>query len=200
MKKPTHQTVFKIISALGFIGSVILCVCGWKSGILTSQEKMQTFIDGFGIAGVIVFMLFLAVQVVFPVFPGGVGCLAGVLMFGPWKGLIYNYIGICTGSMLAFAVSKYYGRPALNYFFSEKQISKYDKWNAKNDRFTKLFAIGIFLPVAPDNYLCYLAGTTEMEFPTFALIIIFGKAFATSIYSLGLAAIWQQIINFAVGG
>ena len=33
------------------------------------------------------------------ILPGGLGCLAGVILFGVWKGFWYNYIGICAGSM-----------------------------------------------------------------------------------------------------
>lgn len=193
MKKTAGQTVFKIISAIGFAASVVLCLYGWKTGLFTSQEQLQSYISGFGIAGAVVFTLFQAVQVVVPVLPGGLGCLAGVLLFGAWKGFLYNYIGICIGSILAFLVAKFYGRPLLQCLFSKKLIEKYEKWTSEKGRFAKLFAIAIFLPVAPDDFLCYLAGTTEMTLPHFTTIILLGKPFAIALYSMGLMTVFTRI-------
>ena len=53
--------------------------------------------------------------------------------------------------------------------------------------------MAIFLPVAPDDFLCYLAGTTDMTWRRYTAIILLGKPFAISLYSLGLTAIWQMI-------
>ena len=51
------------------------------------------------------FVAFQVVQVVVPMLPGGLGCLVGVVLFGPVMGFVYNYVGICIGSLLAFAVA-----------------------------------------------------------------------------------------------
>jgi len=194
-----NQKSIKIISALGFICSVAICISGWRTGIFTSQEKLQAFIGRFGLAGSLVFILFQAVQVVIPILPGGVGCLGGVLLFGTWKGFLYNYVGICIGSFSAFLVAKYYGRTVLNCFFSEKLIQKYDKWTSQDEHFTKLFAIAILLPVAPDDFLCYLAGTTKMSLCSFTAIILLCKPFAIAIYSLGLTAVFAHVTSL-IGG
>lgn len=55
-------------------------------------------------------------------------------------------------------------------------IEKYLTWTEQKGRFLKLFALAIFLPVAPDDFLCYLAGTTNMTWKQF-VTVIFGKAF-----------------------
>ena len=194
MNQHSYQNLFKIISTVGLLCSVILCVYGLRSGVFTSQEKLQELIDGFGIAGPFVFILFQIVQVIIPILPGGVSCLAGVVLFGAWKGLLYNYIGICIGSVFAFLIARYYGRPILYKFFSDKMIQKYDKITSKNGNFSKWFALAIFLPVAPDDFLCYLAGTTEMSLRKFTTTILLCKPFAISLYSLGLAVIFSKLI------
>ena len=193
MKQKNIQSAIRVFSVAGFILSAALCAYGWKLGVFSSQDKLQSCIAGFGLAGAAVFITFRAVQVVVPVLPGGLGCLAGVLLFGAWKGFFYNYIGICAGSVLAFLVAKYCGKPILRCFFSEKLIGKYEKWTSEKDRFAKLFALAIFLPVAPDDFLCYLAGTTEMTLPRFAAIILLGKPFAIALYSMGLMAVFTRI-------
>lgn len=193
LKSRSTQLLFKMISAVGFLLSIALCIYGWKTGIFSSQEKLQSFIAEFGLAGSAVFMLFQAVQVVVPVLPGGLGCLVGVILFGAWKGFLYNYIGVCIGSVLAFLVARYYGRPILLCFFSEKLVAKYEKWTSEKGRFAKLFTIAIFLPLAPDDFLCYLAGTTEMTLPKFTTIILLGKPLAIALYSMGLYAAFTRI-------
>lgn len=193
MTDRTRQALLKEFSVLSLIISIALCIYGFQAGIFTSQEKLQGYIAGFGLAGALVFVIFQAVQVVVPVLPGGLGCLAGVLLFGAWKGFFYNYIGICIGSVLAFLVAKYCGKPILHCFFTQKLITKYETWTSEKNRFAKLFAIAIFLPVAPDDFLCYLAGTTEMSLPKFTTIILLGKPFAIALYSMGLMAAFTRI-------
>ena len=151
---------------------------------------------GCGAAGVLLFVVFQAVQVVVPILPGGLGCLAGGLLFGPVVGFVYNYVGICIGSLMAFAVARHCGKPLLSLLFPEKVITKYSKWTEENQRFSRLFAVAIFLPVAPDDFLCYLAGTTEMTWRRFTAIILLGKPFAIALYSLGLTVLWQQLVSW----
>ena len=77
----------------------VLAYVFWKAGLFDSKEALTSCISRFGWAGPAVFITFQAVQVVIPILPGGLGCLAGVILFGVWKGFWYNYIGICAGSM-----------------------------------------------------------------------------------------------------
>lgn len=189
-----ERRALQILSLTGFAVSVGLAVWGWQSGVLTSQEQMETLVRSCGAAGVLLFILFQTVQVVVPVLPGGLGCLAGVLLFGPMWGFVYNYVGICIGSIVVFAVSRTCGKPLLTMLFSPKLIDKYRCWTEEKDRFARLFALAIFFPVAPDDFLCYLAGTTDMTWRRYTAIILLGKPFAIGLYSLGLTILWRQLM------
>lgn len=184
----------KFLPAAGLLVSIALCIWGWRLGIFSSQARLQSYIAGFGAAGAVVFILFQAAQVVVPVLPGGLGCLAGVLLFGAWKGFLYNYAGICAGSVLAFLVARSCGKPILRCFFSEKLLQKYETWTSEKDRFARLFALAIFMPVAPDDFLCYLAGTTEMTLSRFTAIILLGKPLAIGLYSMGLLTVFHRLL------
>ncbi len=192
---PIEKKALQIVSAAGFLVCVAVAVWGWQTGVLTSQERLEALVAKWGPAGGLLFTAFQAVQVVVPVLPGGLGCLVGVILFGPVWGFAYNYTGICIGSLMAFAVAKNCGRPLLHLLFSEKMIQKYDRWTAERDRFARLFALAIFLPVAPDDFLCYLAGTTEMSWRRYTAIILLGKPFAIALYSLGLTMIWRLLTH-----
>ena len=190
-----ERMTLQVLSLAGLVACVILALWGWRTGVLTSQEQMQALVHSCGAVGVVLFILSQAVQVVVPVLPGGIGCLAGVLIFGPVWGFVYNYVGICIGSLAAFAVARNCGKPLLTMLFSEKTIAKYSRWAEERNRFARLFALAIFLPVAPDDFLCYLAGTTEMSWRQYTAIILLGKPFAIALYSLGLTVVWQHLVT-----
>lgn len=194
-QQPIEKRVLQTVSAVGFLICVAVAVWGWQTGVLTSQERLQKLVGSLGLAGGVLFTVFQAVQVVIPILPGGLGCLVGVILFGPLWGFAYNYTGICIGSLLAFAVARTCGKPLLHLLFSEKTIEKYRHWTEERDRFARLFALAIFLPVAPDDFLCYLAGTTEMSWRRYTAIILLGKPFAIALYSLGLTAVWNLIVH-----
>lgn len=63
----------------------------------------------------------------------------------------------------------------------------------EHKNFTKYFAIAIFLPLAPDDFLCYLAGTTKMKLRHFTIIILLGKPFAIAMYTFGLDFIMRKL-------
>ena len=191
----TYKRAVNIISILGLILTAGFMYWAWKQGILTSQENMQKFIMGFGTAAGIIFVLIQIIQVIIPVIPGGVSCVAGVIVFGAGMGFVYNYVGICIGSILVFLIAKRYGRPLMVKMFDKKLIDKYESWTEKNGRFTKLFALAIFLPVAPDDFLCYLAGTTRMKLKTFTAVILLGKPLSIAAYSMGLNLILQTMLK-----
>ena len=189
-----ERKIVQAISLTGLVACIIFAIWGWKSGVLTSQEQLEALVRSCGAAGILLFVLFQAVHVVVPVLPGGLGCLAGVLLFGPLWGFVYNYVGICLGSLVVFAVARNCGKPLLSMLFSEKTIAKYSSWAEEKNRFARLFALAIFLPVAPDDFLCYLAGTTDMSWRRYTTIILLGKPFAIALYSLGLTMLWRNFI------
>lgn len=194
MKRVTLSMGLRIFSLLFFAVCAAIAFWGMKQGLFSSQGTMEHMISGLGIFGPLLFTLLQIVQVVIPIIPGGVSCLAGVVLFGAWKGFACNYIGICIGSFAAFALSKSCGRPLLLKLFGQKQLDKYDGWTKDKERFDRIFALAIFLPVAPDDFLCYLAGTTAMSWRRFVTIILLGKPLAIAAYSLLLNTIWSKLL------
>lgn len=166
---------------------IILLVIYWyRLGIFTDQEKMKAYLANKQIIGPIVFVLIQIIQVVIPVIPGGVSLLGGVVFFGAIPGFIYNYIGICIGSIINFFLARYYGRPFILHIVSEKTLDKYMKWTKDQKKFNWFFALCILAPAAPDDVLCLLAGLTEMKFSTYFWIIILCKPWTIAAYSIGL--------------
>ena len=76
---------------------------------------------------------------------------------------------------------------------NKKVFNKYICW-LKKPSFERIFATAIFLPVAPDDFLCYIAGISKMKFKKFVLIILLGKPFAIVMYSFMLNIIVQKLL------
>ena len=172
----------------------IFTIIGFRNGIFQDQVKMEAFLASCGIFAPLLFMFIQAVQVVIPILPGAVGCVYGVVFWGPVKGFIFNYVGICIGSIWAFLVARYFGQEFVLQMTGSKFYEKYSKYLLKENQFEKLFAVLIFLPVAPDDFLCYLAGISKIPLKRFTLIILLGKPFAIFLYSMGLNQIFQRVL------
>ena len=168
-----------------FVLCVALGIWLWRKGVFQSKEALQDFLTNYGGSATTLFLVLQAVQVVIPILPGGVSCLAGVLIFGPWLGFVLNYVGISLGSFVAFATARNWGKPLLNKLFSKKLHEKYERWTHESRRFDRLFALAIFLPGLPDDFLCFLAGTTGMSWKKFALITVTCRPLMIFAYSLG---------------
>ena len=180
-------------TAIGLLGCTLFVVYGVQTQLFTSQDALEHFLAAWGVLAPLLFIAIQAVQVIVPIIPGGISCLGGVLIFGPFYGFIYNYVGICIGSIAAFLIARYCGKDILLRIASEKTYDKYAGWLEEKGRFDKLFALAIFFPVAPDDFLCYLAGVTKMTLKKFVLIIVLGKPASIALYSLGLHLAYTQL-------
>lgn len=185
---------FGMIFGIAFV--ILFTIFGFQSGIFRSSEALHQFLARFGVFADIAFILLQIFQVVVPIVPGAVSLLAGVVIFGPVRGFIYNYIGICIGSFIAFSLTRKYGNGLLDKVATPKLIRRYRSW-LDSGHFERLFAAAIFFPMAPDDFLCYLAGVSRISVKKFIFIILAGKPLSILIYSLGLkfalTRIWQML-------
>jgi uncharacterized membrane protein YdjX (TVP38/TMEM64 family) len=197
MEKRTEvlRTALNIATIAGFILLAGLLFFGYRLGIFGSPETLRQFLLNFGVWAPLVFVLIQAVQVVVPILPGSAGCVAGVIAFGAGMGFVYNYIGICAGSVLAFLLARKYGKAFVKAVTNEKQYAKYEGWLDKGNKFDWFFGIAIFLPVAPDDLLCYLAGLTRMRLRRFVWIILLGKPLALWLYSMGVTSLLTWLLG-----
>lgn len=173
-------TIFFTLLLIGFI--IYAIHTGFSS---SSKETLVLKMKEYGWIAPFVFILIQLVQVVFPVIPGGASCLVGVLAFGPIWGFIYNYIGLSIGSLVSFFISRKFGLPMICKLFKEKTVNKYLDY-IKQNKFDKIFFIGILVPGAPDDLLCYIAGLTNISTKAFLAIILLAKPFTLILYSLSI--------------
>lgn len=194
-----RSPLINILTITSLLLMLIVYIIAWKHGLFTDQNALKAFLEKSGIWAGTIFILLQILQVIFPIIPGGLGCLAGVLLFGAWYGFLYNYIGICLGSFFAFLIARTYGSGLLKKMFSTRLLEKYGKWATDQRTFDKMFALAIFLPMAPDDFLCYMAGTTQMKLSVFCLILLLGKPASIALYSLGLEFAFHNLLRLLGG-
>ena len=201
MTREKTRKLLNIATIVSLSVIVVLTIYGVQTGLLTDRDKLEMLVKKSGIWGPVLFIIIQMVQVVLPIIPGGITCGAGVVIFGAWHGLLYNYIGIVAGSMINFYLARRYGQCFVKYFVKEETYEKYIGWLEKDKKFDKFFAFAIFFPCAPDDVLCLIAGLTRMTWKKFAAIILLGKPASIAMYSLALvyAGTWiQEMLNYVV--
>ncbi|MCZ1216938.1 TVP38/TMEM64 family protein [Enterococcus faecium] len=186
MNIAASRKLINFISIIGLGLSIALTIYFINLGVFKDLNALRGLVGDSIILGPIIFVFIQILQVVIPIIPGGISTAAGVLIFGPYAGFIYNYIGICIGSIIIFLLGRRYGKPFIRSMISDKTYNKYIGWLDNQNRFEKLFALAIFLPVAPDDALCLMAGLTNMSVKRYTLIILIAKPLSIFLYSMAL--------------
>ncbi len=186
MNVAVSRILMNIISIIGIGFSIALTIYFINLGVFKDLNALRGLVGDSIILGPIIFILIQILQVVIPIIPGGISTAAGVLIFGPYAGFIYNYVGICIGSIIIFLLGRKYGKPFILSMISDKTYDKYIGWLENQSRFEKLFALAIFLPVAPDDALCLMAGLTNISVKKYTLIILIAKPLSIFLYSMAL--------------
>lgn len=149
-----------------------------------SVETLQQYISEFGMLAPIALTALQAAQVVFPVLPGFLGCVAGAVLFGWAGGFWCSYIGISAGSVIAFLLAKKYGSALVGRMFPGKRYEKWSAWAAESKSYTAFLLFIMVLPLFPDDFFCYFTGITKMSIRKFVTIIMVGKPWCILGYCL----------------
>ena len=186
MNIAASRKLINFISIIGLGLSIALTIYFINLGVFKDLNALRGLVGDSIILGPVIFIFIQILQVVIPIIPGGISTAAGVLIFGPYAGFIYNYVGICIGSIIIFLLGRRYGKPFILSMISDKTYNKYIGWLDNQNRFEKLFALAIFLPVAPDDALCLMAGLTNISVKRYTRIILIAKPLSIFLYSMAL--------------
>jgi uncharacterized membrane protein YdjX (TVP38/TMEM64 family) len=145
-----------------------------RLGIFGSAEEFREWLGQFGAWAPAIYFLLQIAQVVVAFIPGEVTSVAGGIMFGFAGGMALSIFGITTGSIIAFAIARKLGRPAvIRLAGGSAVIDKY--MDIVNRNSTWLLFTMFLLPFFPKDALCYVAGLTGIAWPVFILISFFGR-------------------------
>ncbi len=130
------------------------------------QQKLQTWIKGYGAWGPVIYMfIYLIAPALF--LPGLPITLAGGVLFGPFWGVVYTITGATGGCCVAFLVARYLGR---KWVGSKVKGTKLEKLDQEVERQGwKIVAFTRLIPLFPFNLLNYAFGMTRIRFFHYAV-------------------------------
>ena len=174
MKSQTKEIIKRLVLSGLVIALIvaalwlILYLLGWTD---LSQEELQEIIASAGVAAPLCYILISFLQVTFVPIPGSITILAGNYVFGTGETFLYSYIGMLLGSIFAFALGRWLGRPFVNWVAGGED--KVDEWLARlRGRENVLLFFMFFLPAFPDDILCSVAGILPIGWVGFLIMQI----------------------------
>ena len=162
---PTESKSLVVKLIAGAIGLVALIALGRLAGGYI--QPFAQWVDGLGFWGPAVFVFGYAVAVVAFV-PASLLTLGAGAIFGIVDGVIYVFVAATVGSCLAFLVSRYLARSAVERKLEGKpKFSAIDRAVAAEG--LKIVFLLRLTPAVPFNLLNYALGLTRVRFTDYAI-------------------------------
>lgn len=131
---------------------------------LESIEQMKEKVNALGVWGPIVMIVLMVVHSV-TFIPSEVIMIANFVLFGPFLGLIYTWIGSMLGAYLSFYLARIFGRVIVEKFVSDRLLHRFDQFV---NRHGARGLLGLrLIPLISFNALNYAAGFTNLSLWTF---------------------------------
>lgn len=137
-----------------------------------NAEPFREWVDDWGIWGPIVYIVVLAVSVLFAPIPNIPIFIAAGLAWGWVIGTVYSMAGLMLGSTMAFWVSRRFGRRFLPRLIGGKAAQRVDDLTLRMGG--RLVFWTRMVPVVNFDFLSYLAGLTAIPFRVFFLYTSLG--------------------------
>lgn len=175
--------IFTILIVIG-----VASLKGFFSDInLPTEEEISSFIEGYGNAGPLLYLLFYAIAptLLIPSFPI---TMAAGLLFGTGWGIVLASIGSTLGTLLPFAISRSFARP-----YVEKHLHGRMKVLDSNvERYGWIYlAITRLIPLFPFEALNFGFGLTKIRFVTYIVVSWLAMLPVTVAYVLFGASIFD---------
>lgn len=147
------------------------------------KNRLHGFLKRLGPFAFVGFILLQAAQVIVAPVPGEVTGLLGGMLYGPLLGVILSTIGLTIGSYIAFALSRFFGRPLVEKFVNKRTMKRFDYLLHHKGAF--LVFLLFLIPGFPKDSLCYILGIGHLSTAEFLVIGGTGRLFGTILLTLG---------------
>ena len=197
-----HKKKIQIISLVAIIAVIAMATVACiplikalhsKAGIAALERKLDNYS---GIVGVLIFTFIQALQVVIAVIPP-VQVVGGVLFGWFWGGLL-SFLGTLLGTMAIFVLVKKFGRPIVEAFVDEKQL-------------TVILIILYLIPGIPKDVISYIVPLTPISkkdffyyvmpcrLPAIMLSTILGSNVKSGNFTVALVVLGVALVAGIVG-
>ena len=178
MKKLTEKQKTWILRILIIVGMLLVCgVCVYlyfhfgKSLIelIKNTDRFKAWIEGFGIWGLIVFIVLRVVQTVFKFIPTEPIEIGAGLVWGWFGGLVFCLLGNILGSVVIVLMTRRLGTRILRLFRLENKLQSM-RFLQDREKRNRLLFIFYLVPGTPKDSMTYFVGLTDMKMAEFLIL------------------------------
>lgn len=170
---------------------LILIIAGsglvlYETGVISfflNKERITAFLNSLGPLSFVGFIVLQATQVIVSPIPGEVTGLIGGYIYGKFLGVLISTIGLTLGSLAAFSLSRFFGRPFVDKFINKETLARYDYLLHHKGAF--LVFLLFLVPGFPKDILCYILGLGHLTTREFFVISTVGRFGGTVLLTLG---------------
>jgi uncharacterized membrane protein YdjX (TVP38/TMEM64 family) len=192
----------RLYLALGLLGGltlvfVILAVAGYLGPLVKTltkafqcRENLRVYVEGWGAAAPLIFIVLQALQVVVAPIPGELTGVVGGFVFGIVPNIIYSSIGLTVGSVLAFGAARVMGLPLVRLVVPCHLLERFHYLVER--RGTMVALILFIIPGFPKDILSYILGLSPMGFFTFFWVCTLGRIPGTVMLSFSGSAVYNE--------
>ena len=163
--KRKKKSLVKLIIFVLILAAIVTTIKVTGVDEYLDKETLQSWIQGFGAWGPIVFILIYSIAPSL-FLPGLPITVAAGLAFGPLYGTIFAITGATIGASLAFLVARYFAREQIENLVSGKLKAIDEGVEKKGWIFV---AVTRLIPLFPFNLLNYAFGLTKIKFSHYVI-------------------------------
>lgn len=185
--KRSGMGMAKILGVIAIAAIVFLLFKTGAIEYLKDREKMETFIEGFGIWGPLVYIVAYVLVTITGISAVPMTIVGG-LLFGAVFGVIYTVIGAGIGLSLAFLIARYIARGFIEEKFGNTDAFKKIDEGVKNQGWF-ILATTRLIPIFPFGIQNYVYGLTSIGFLQYSVLSTIFIIPGTSVYVILAGAV-----------
>lgn len=182
----------KFALLLSFLAAAVVFFYFTETGRGITPTTARDFIQAKDpLAARLIYVLFYIIGTVV-LLPGTVLSFAGAVLFGPWEGTLYTWIGATIGAVLAFFLAKALGRDFVDRLLKGK-FQAFDE-RIRDNGFMGLLILRL-IPLFPFNGINFGSGLTSIRFRDYLLATAIGIIPGTFVFQYLFAKVGSKILD-----
>src|SRR6516162_10895121 len=192
MGKRNLPTWLKLGLLIAFLAAAVYFFRFTQQGREVTPEFVLSSIESHGPATAR--LIYVAVYIVGTValLPGTVLSFAGAVLFGPYEGTLYTWVGATIGATLAYGMARVLGRDFVERLFGGR-FAAFDQ-RIREHGFTGLLLIRL-LPIFPFNAVNFGCGLVGVRLRDYVLATAIGILPGTFVYQFLFAKFGRKILT-----
>jgi uncharacterized membrane protein YdjX (TVP38/TMEM64 family) len=161
-----------VVGFLALVALYFVITTFFGVSLQIDAEPFKEWVEERGAFGVLVFILVMALSVLFAPIPNVPIFIAAGLAWGPVLGTVYCMAGLTLGSAVAFEVSRKFGRKHMTKLIGRKYARRIDR--LVGNMGGRVVFLTRLMPGVNFDWISFVAGMTAVPFRTFIIFSFLG--------------------------